>query len=95
VHPELKLHTRFEVKNLVDARSLADLGTFDVIFCRNVLIYLAPSGRARVIDAFYEHLRPGGLLFLGHSESLFTLETRFRVHPLSRVLAYVRPEDEA
>lgn len=95
VHPELKLHTRFEARNLVDRRALADLGTFDVIFCRNVLIYLAASGRARVIDAFYEHLRPGGLLFLGHSESLFTLETRFRAHPLARVLAYQRPEDGA
>lgn len=94
VHPDLKQHVRFEVKNLVDTKTLSDLGTFDVIFCRNVLIYLATSGRARVIEAFWQRLRPGGLLFLGHSESLFTLETRFRVHPLSRVLAYVRPEDE-
>ena len=93
VHPELKLHTRFEVKNLVDARSLAELGTFDVIFCRNVLIYLSSAGRARVIDSFYERLRPGGYLFLGHSESLFTLETRFRVSSLSRVLVYQRPEE--
>ncbi|MCC7073115.1 MAG: HEAT repeat domain-containing protein [Deltaproteobacteria bacterium] len=95
VHPELKLHTRFEARNLVDPRALADLGTFDVIFCRNVLIYLAASGRARVIESFYEHLRPGGLLFLGHSESLFTLETRFRAQPMARVLAYQRPEDDA
>lgn len=45
-------------------------GAFDAIFCRNVLIYLVPELRARTIDRFVALLRPGGLLYLGHSESI-------------------------
>ncbi len=42
----------------------------DVIFCRNVLIYFRPDSRAHILSGFHAALRPGGYLFLGHSESL-------------------------
>lgn len=42
---------------------------FDIIFCRNVLIYFEPQVASRVVDELINQLRPGGLLFLGHSES--------------------------
>lgn len=42
----------------------------DVIFCRNVLIYFRPDSRAHILQGFHAALRPGGHLFLGHSESL-------------------------
>jgi chemotaxis protein methyltransferase CheR len=45
-------------------------GSFDFIFCRNVLIYFSPETKARVVEQMVEHLRPGGLLYLGHSETL-------------------------
>ncbi|MCB0324332.1 MAG: protein-glutamate O-methyltransferase CheR [Bdellovibrionales bacterium] len=55
-------------------------GSFDVIFCRNVMIYFEPDLRKKVVDTFHGLLRPGGHLFVGHSESLsgFT-------HPFQRV----------
>jgi chemotaxis protein methyltransferase CheR len=43
---------------------------FDVIFCRNVMIYFDMPTRVALVEAFRQHLRPGGYLFLGHSESM-------------------------
>jgi chemotaxis protein methyltransferase CheR len=53
-------------------------GTFDLIFCRNVLIYFSPEGRAAVIDRIIDRLAPGGLLFVGHAESLHVHRDRLR-----------------
>ena len=45
-------------------------GPFDLIFCRNVLIYFSAEGRAQVVDRLTRYLAPGGLLIVGHAESL-------------------------
>ncbi|MCA8963050.1 MAG: protein-glutamate O-methyltransferase CheR [Planctomycetes bacterium] len=50
---------------------------FDVIFCRNVLIYFEPRMQVRIVDRFADALPIGGTLFLGHSESLYRKTTRF------------------
>jgi chemotaxis protein methyltransferase CheR len=55
--------------NLMDERYPVD-ANFDVIFCRNVLIYFSKSVQAAVLDRLCGHLRVGGYLMLGHSESL-------------------------
>ena len=66
---ELRDRVRFARVNLND-ETYDVPGPFDLIFCRNVLIYFSPEGRARVIDRLTRHLVPGGLLFVGHAESL-------------------------
>ena len=53
-------------------------GPFDLIFCRNVLIYFSPEGRARVVERLTRHLAPGGLLFVGHAESLLAHRGQLR-----------------
>jgi chemotaxis protein methyltransferase CheR len=53
-------------------------GSFDLIFCRNVLIYFSPEGRAAVIERLTDRLAPGGLLFVGHAESLHAHRQRLR-----------------
>jgi chemotaxis protein methyltransferase CheR len=49
-------------------------GNLDVIFCRNVMIYFDDIVRSRLVNEFYRLLKPGGYLFVGHSESLAGLE---------------------
>lgn len=51
---------------------------FDLIFCRNVLIYFDNQEQQELAQKFYKQLVPGGLLFLGHSESLFNKEHEFK-----------------
>ena len=53
-------------------------GSFDLIFCRNVLIYFSAQGRAQVIERLTDRLTPSGLLFVGHAESLHQHRTRLR-----------------
>lgn len=67
---ELKRTVHFSHLNLLDRGKVALIGTVDAIFCRNVLIYLEDAARDRIVGTFHDVLAPGGLLLLGHSESL-------------------------
>ncbi len=53
-------------------------GQFDVIFCRNVMIYFDQTIQAQLIRRFWNQLAPGGMLFVGHSESLTGIDHEFR-----------------
>jgi chemotaxis protein methyltransferase CheR len=77
--------------NLLEAERAPAVGRVDVVFCRNVLIYLDARARKRVIDLFHERLYPGGVLLLGHSESLLNVSTAFELLHLREDLAYRRP----
>lgn len=93
VTPALRERVEFFVANLVEPRDLLPLGRFHVIFCRNVLIYMSREGRARILSNLYDRLKPGGVLFLGHSESLLHVDTQFRFLPLKNELVYIKPGD--
>lgn len=67
--PELRRTTQFARLNLMDESYPFDRDV-DVIFCRNVLIYFDKSTQQAVISRLTSHLRPGGYLLLGHSESM-------------------------
>jgi chemotaxis protein methyltransferase CheR len=69
VSPELHRVVRFARVNL-HADSYPVQGSFDLIFCRNVLIYFDQKSKEKVINGILKHLSPSGLLFVGHSEHL-------------------------
>ncbi|MCA9580526.1 MAG: protein-glutamate O-methyltransferase CheR [Myxococcales bacterium] len=79
---------RFTTMNLVETERMALVGTPDVIFCRNVLIYMAMHARRAIVRGFSDVLRPGGYLLLGHSESLINISTSFSLVHLSKELVY-------
>lgn len=80
--------------NLLHEDSARVIGRADAIFCRNVLIYLDTHARRQVIDMFHERLFPGGVLFLGHSESLLNVTTAFELLHLREDLVYRKPRGQ-
>ncbi|MBN2073809.1 MAG: protein-glutamate O-methyltransferase CheR [Actinobacteria bacterium] len=79
---------KFEHINLLDENKISTLGKFDIIFCRNVLIYFDLESKKRVISCFYNLLKPQGYLFLGHSESLHGLTDVFKLMLFKGAIAY-------
>ncbi|ADC62509.1 CheR family methyltransferase [Allochromatium vinosum] len=73
IDPKLKSRVTLKQHNLLQPRR--DGESFDIIFLRNVLIYFDPPTKQRVIDRLFASLRPGGLLFISHVESLHGLDT--------------------
>lgn len=67
--PELRAKTRFQRMNLMDDHYDVPKD-FDIIFCRNVLIYFDRETQEKVINKLCNQLKPGGYFFLGHSESI-------------------------
>jgi len=86
---EGRMRAQPNIRSLVELRSInlnddqyAVEGPFDLIFCRNVLIYFNRETKAAVIDRLSRHLSPTGILFLGHSETL---------HSAAHALKHVGP----
>ena len=75
--PEIESLVRFARLNLNDETYPA-LGAFDLVLCRNVLIYFDAATKARVLERLADHLAPGGLLLLGHAESVGGASNRLR-----------------
>ncbi len=91
VSPELRSLVDFQRLNLKD-EAYPLTGLFDLIFCRNVLIYFDSELRLRVIQRLLNHLAPTGYLFLGHAETLSGLADRVRsVIPTVYVHARQKP----
>lgn len=76
--------------NILDRGTYPSTVPYDVIFCRNVLIYFSEPAIHRAIDCFAATLRPGGILFLGHSESIIGLSSSFETVRLEKCIAYRR-----
>jgi chemotaxis protein methyltransferase CheR len=72
---ELRQAVDFFTLNLHE--SFPDIGKFDLVFLRNVLIYFENENKAKILERIAEKLKPGGLLFVGHSESLHGISSRF------------------
>jgi chemotaxis protein methyltransferase CheR len=74
---DLRESVHFIKGNLVDRQSLDTLGQFDVIFCRNLLIYFDETARETAARNIHELLYPGGYVCLGHTESMSRISETF------------------
>ncbi|MBL6959071.1 MAG: protein-glutamate O-methyltransferase [Rhodospirillales bacterium] len=76
IKPEIKELVQYRFYNLLD--SLLPLGKFDVVFCRNVLIYFDQETKGKVLDQISTLLPPDGVLFLGGAETVLGISDKFK-----------------
>lgn len=87
------------LRNLIEFRRLNfmdpvdQMGPFDMIFCRNVLIYFDDMSRQRLCDLFHGLLSDGGMLILGAAENLYGLKTAFESEPIGGTFVYRKRDD--
>ena len=88
----LRNSIEFTRANLIDARDMEKYRDFDLIFCRNVLIYFDDASRRQTAENLYDCLRPGCYICLCHSESMSRISPLFRVARFPDAIVYQRPE---
>lgn len=88
ISDEVRNRVSFGRLNLYDEARVSLLGHLDVIFCRNVIIYFDDASKRVVVKNFYNRLVDGGYLLLGHSESLISLSTEFKLRHLKNDMVY-------
>ena len=86
--PTIQSMVNFEKHNLKDTLAARRHGTWDVIFCRNVMIYFDDEMKKQVVKMFHDQLADDGYLFIGHSESLRTLGVPFEQIPIPQGFCY-------
>ena len=88
---DLRDSVRFSAVNLVEPAQTRSEQGFDVIFCRNVLIYFDDASRRIAAENLYESLLPGGYICLGHTESMSRISPLFDVCRYDDAIVYQRP----
>lgn len=88
IKDEIRNRVQFGRLNLYDEARVSLLGHLDLVFCRNVIIYFDDSSKRVVVTNFYNRLIEGGYLLLGHSESLISLSTQFKLRHLKNDMVY-------
>ncbi|HWR97979.1 MAG TPA: protein-glutamate O-methyltransferase CheR [Candidatus Methanoperedens sp.] len=81
--------------NLLAPEQWSILGQFDVILCRNVMIYFNGEGKRKMVGSFHRKLDAGGFLLLGHAESLMNVTTAFTLRHFKHDMVYQKPETAA
>ena len=94
IDPGLRDSVQFTRANLVDGPDMAHYRDFDIVFCRNVLIYFDDASRRIAAENLYHCLRPAGYICLGHSETMSRISPLFRVCRFPEAIVYQRPEAE-
>jgi chemotaxis protein methyltransferase CheR len=87
---DLRQSVSFHQSNLIDTTSMAREGRFDVVFCRNVLIYFDDAARALAVNHLYDAMQPGAYICLGHTESMGRISQRFRPVRFGDTVVYQR-----
>jgi chemotaxis protein methyltransferase CheR len=94
ISEDLRSAVEFTCVNLMDVADMRAYRKFDVIFCRNLLIYFDDLSRRQAAETFFDALNPGGFVCLGHSESMSRISSLFRVRKFPEAIVYQKPGGE-
>jgi len=81
----------FSLVNVVDPMQTRRFRDFDIIFCRNLLIYFDDVGRRETVEMFFDVLGAGGFVCLGHSESMSRMSSIFLPRKFGETIVYQKP----
>jgi chemotaxis protein methyltransferase CheR len=96
VDASIRAMVRFDLRNLVnESDELGAPGTYDVVFCRNVLMYLTPDHIRFAVERLTTLLAPGGYLFLGHAETLRSISSEYHLRHTHGAFYYQRRDAPA
>ena len=90
---DLRSAVEFTRVNLMHPADVRNYRNFDVIFCRNLLIYFDDLSRKQAAETFYDALLPQGFICLGHSESMSRISSLYKVRKFSDAIVYQKPGD--
>lgn len=91
INDDLRQSVEFTRVNLMNAGDVRTYRGFDIIFCRNLLIYFNDLSRRQAADTFFDALNPGGMICLGHSESMSRISSLFTVRKFPDAIVYQKP----
>jgi chemotaxis protein methyltransferase CheR len=80
--------SKINILEPIDSRSYS---RFDVVFCRNMLIYFDDLSRREAAEAIFTVLNPGGFVCLGHSESMSRISSLFNMRKFPEAIVYQKP----
>ena len=91
ISDDLRRSVDFTQVNITDLTQMRGYRDFDVVFCRNLLIYFDDTSRRIAAEALFNALRPGGFICLGHSESMSRITALFKIRKFPEAIIYQKP----
>ena len=88
---DLREAVEFTRVNLSESADTRPYRNFDVVFCRNLLIYFDDVSRKAAAETFFDALNPGGFICLGHSESMSRISSLYKVRKFPEAIVYQKP----
>lgn len=93
ISDDLRGAVEFTRVNLSEPADTRPYRNFDVVFCRNLLIYFDDLSRKSAAETFYDALKPGGFICLGHSESMSRISSLYKVVKFPEAIVYQKPSE--
>lgn len=88
---DLRGAVEFSRVNIMEPAEVRPYRNMDIIFCRNLLIYFDDASRRQAAEIFYDAMKVGGFVCLGHSESMSRISSLFRVRKFPEAIVYQKP----